>query len=241
MTSWRGAARPSYGQLLVSEVFGPTVQGEGPAVGRAASFLRLGGCNLSCVWCDTSYAWDATRHDLSRELKVRDTWDVAREVLAVGAPLCVVTGGEPMLQSVALLPLAGMLKQNGLDVHVETNGTVAAGRLTSLVDLFVVSPKTGNSGVDVRARHRLDVLAGYAGTPSAVFKFVVADPADLVEVDEIVAALGIPPTRVWVMPEGTTAARVAERGRALAPLVVSRGFALGTRLHVALWGDTRGR
>jgi len=238
---WRGATRPTAGQLLVSEIFGPTVQGEGPAVGRAAAFLRLGGCNLSCGWCDTPYTWDAARHDLSRELTLRDTGEVAEEVLAIGAPLCVITGGEPMLQAGALRPLVLRLKRRGLDVHIETNGTVAPGDLAGVVDLFVVSPKTANSGVDMRARRRTGVLAEFAQMPAAMFKFVVADPLDLVEVCDMVMSLGLRAPRVWIMPEGTTAERVTDRSRSLAPLVAARGFNLGTRLHVMLWDDTRGR
>lgn len=240
-STWRGAERPADSELLVSEVFGPTVQGEGPAVGRAASFLRLGGCNLSCSWCDTAYTWDASRHDLSRELTVRRTDDVAGELLAIGAPLVVVTGGEPLLQAAALLPLVRSLKASGADVHVETNGTVFAEDLVGPVDMFVVSPKTSNSGTAERARHRHEVLASFAATPGAVFKFVVTEAADLEEVDVIVASLGLAPSRVWVMPEGTTADRIVDASQWLAPLAAQRGWTLGTRLHVLLWGDTRGR
>jgi 7-carboxy-7-deazaguanine synthase len=54
--------------LVVSEVFGPTIQGEGPHAGQRAAFVRLGGCNLTCTWCDTAYTWDARRYDLRAEL-----------------------------------------------------------------------------------------------------------------------------------------------------------------------------
>ncbi len=77
-TLWRGAPRPSAGQLLISEVFGPTLQGEGPSAGQAAAFVRLGACNLSCAWCDTAYTWNRDKFDLSRELSVMRTEDVAQ-------------------------------------------------------------------------------------------------------------------------------------------------------------------
>lgn len=217
MSTWRGTGRPADGELLVSEVFGPTVQGEGPAVGRTASFLRLGGCNLSCAWCDTAYTWDASRHDLSLELTVRRTDEVVDDLLARGAPLVVVTGGEPLLQAAALVPLLRSLKTRGVDVHVETNGTVFAADLVGLVETFVVSPKTRNSGTAARARHRRAALVAFAETREASFKFVVTEADDLEEIDAVVASLGLSPSRVWVMPEGTTADRIVEASRWLPP------------------------
>ena len=61
-------APPSKASLAVSEIFGPTLQGEGPSSGRRAMFLRLAGCNLSCSWCDTAYTWDWSRYDKKAEV-----------------------------------------------------------------------------------------------------------------------------------------------------------------------------
>lgn len=57
------------GELVVSEVFGPTFQGEGPSLGRRAGFVRLGRCNLDCSWCDTPNTWDWSRFDPAIELR----------------------------------------------------------------------------------------------------------------------------------------------------------------------------
>ena len=64
-------------ELLISEIFGPTIQGEGKSIGQTASFIRLGGCNLHCVWCDTPYTWDAARYDLREELTKIDIREIA--------------------------------------------------------------------------------------------------------------------------------------------------------------------
>src|SRR5919204_789570 len=90
------------GCLSVAEVFGPTFQGEGPSLGRLCGFVRLGGCNLQCTWCDTPYTWDWTgvtgrAYDPRVELKQHSTSDVLAELDAMGVPMVVITGGAPPL------------------------------------------------------------------------------------------------------------------------------------------------
>ncbi|WP_299956912.1 7-carboxy-7-deazaguanine synthase QueE [uncultured Modestobacter sp.] len=222
-------------------MFGPTIQGEGPSAGRPAVFVRLGACNLACAWCDTAYTWDGDRYDLSRELQIRSTGDVAREVLALRPSLVVLTGGEPALQSREAARLARAITDGGSAIELETSGTVPLGALANAVRLVVTSPKLSSSAVLDRARLRWGVLAEIAALPHAVFKFVVQSPTDLREADEIVARLGLSPGRVWLMPEATHAAALADGLRALAPHAVSRGWSLSSRLQVAVWGDERGR
>lgn len=241
MTRYRGAERAGPGELLVSEVFGPTLQGEGPSAGRAAVFVRLGMCNLACSWCDSSHTWDGSRHDLRQELRRAPVADVVSDVLSRRARLVVVTGGEPLLQRDGLVGLVRALAAAGRRVELETSGTVDAGRLAGLAHRFVVSPKLANSGQPARRRLRWDVLGRFAALATADFKFVVASPADLPEVEGIAGRLGLGHERVWVMPEGTEAESVTEAMRRLAPGVCERGWSLSGRIHVLLWGDERGR
>jgi organic radical activating enzyme len=238
---WRGAARPGPGELLVSEVFGPTLQGEGPSAGRAAAFVRLGGCPLACSWCDSSFTWDAGRHDLAAELSVRPVAEVAREALGTGAALAVITGGEPAVQAFEAAALARELAAGGMAAELETSGTVPLGPLADEVRLVVASPKLANAGMPERARLRWPVLAEIAALENSVFKFVVAGPGELDEVQEVVTRLGLVPSRVWVMPEATDPAVLTARMRDLAVPVASRGWSLSGRIHVLLWGDERGR
>jgi 7-carboxy-7-deazaguanine synthase len=228
--------------LVVSEVFGPTFQGEGPSTGRRAGFVRLGRCNLRCTWCDTPYTWDWERHDPEVELTRRDTDDVAAEVEAMGVALVVVTGGEPLLQQSHLPPLLRRLRSTGHEVEVETAGTIAPmADVAACVDRFNVSPKLASSGNPTERRYHPDVLRAFVATGKAAFKFVVCDATDLDEVQRLVDDNGIDPAAVWVMPEGTDAATVVERMRAIAEPVQARRWNLTTRLHVILWGDQRGR
>ena len=227
------------GTLVVSEVFGPTWQGEGPSLGRRAGFVRLGRCNLACTFCDTPYTWRWSDHDPAVELRTVDTETVLAELLAMDVPLVVVTGGEPLLQQSHLPPLLRPLRDRGVDVEVETAGTLAPNSdIVDLVTRFNVSPKLTNSGNPLDRRLRPEVLQALQATGKAAFKFVAVDPADLDEVQELVDAHGL--RDVWVMPEGTDAATIVERSRALIEPVLARGWNLTTRLHVLLWGDRRG-
>ena len=226
--------------LVVSEVFGPTFQGEGPSIGRRAAFVRLGRCNLTCTWCDTPYTWDWQRFDPTVELTKLPTDDVVARLEAIAPDIVVVTGGEPLLQQRRLLPLVEACVERGWPVEIETNGTIAPGKaLIDLVAQWNVSPKLANSGVAEDRRISSTDLAVFSATGRAVFKFVAADEADLDEVADVVTEHDLWP--VWVMPEGTDPDTIASRLKALAEPVLARGWNLTPRMHVLLWGDQRGR
>ena len=226
--------------LVVSEVFGPTFQGEGPTLGRRAAFVRLGRCNLDCRWCDSAYTWDWDRFDPAVELAERPVADVVAEVEAMGVDRVVVTGGEPLLQQRRLQPFLDAAAERGWAVEIETNGTLApTDTTTAAVERFNVSPKTSNSGVPRDKAIVPEALAALVATGKAAFKFVATGVEDLDEIAEVVETHGLAP--VYVMPEGTDAATITDRGRRLADAVTARGWHLTTRLHVLLWGDERGR
>src|SRR4051795_10739521 len=106
--------------LVISEVFGPTWQGEGPSLGRRCGFVRLGRCNLACTWCDTPYTWDWTRFDPETELSRKAVSDICAELDAMGIDMVVITGGEPLLQQRELVGLVDSLKQRGWRIEIET-------------------------------------------------------------------------------------------------------------------------
>jgi len=225
--------------LVVSEVFGPTFQGEGASVGRRCGFVRLGVCNLTCSWCDTPYTWDWSRFDRRRELHRMAPEDVLSRLDTMGVDMVVITGGEPLLQQRRARPLLQGMRERGWRIEVETNGTVAPDEATAaLVDCFNVSPKLANSGVALADRIVPAALRSLRDGGRSVFKFVVVEPTDLDEVAGIVEEHGLRP--VIVMPEGTDAATVVARLQVLAEPVLARGWSLTPRLHVLIWGDRRG-
>lgn len=113
---------------LVEEFY--SVQGEGCNTGRAAYFIRVGGCDICCSWCDTKYSWDAGLHP------VVEVESIVSNVLSAGADSVVVTGGEPLMWN--LDPLCEMLKSKGIKTYLETSGAYP---LTGKWDWITLSPK----------------------------------------------------------------------------------------------------
>ena len=236
VTPTAGAAN----RLLVAELFGPTVQGEGPSTGHAALFIRLSRCNLSCSYCDTPYTWDWSRFDPAQEARRMTVADVIGWVLARQIELVVVTGGEPLIQQSALVPLVRALAGAERRVEIETNGTIVpAPELVDVVDRFNVSPKLTAAGGPVHERIVPDALRTFASSGKAAFKFVITASGEFDEVQRLQQEYGLQP--LWVMPEGTTENAVITGMRAIAEPAIARGWNLSGRLHVLLWGDLRGR
>jgi len=239
----RGPSRAVMTVLQVNEVF-RSFQGEGPSVGQAAVFLRLANCNLTCSWCDTRYSWDWAAFDPEDERHEIEASELTAQLIAElqDVRLLVVTGGEPLLQQPALSELVLLMRQYmpNLRVEIETNGTVTpAPHLADMVDLFVISPKLSHSSVAKKRRVRPQALASFPLNRS-VLKFVVTGINDLAEVAEIRSIAGVPPQQTWIMPEGTTSDAVADGLRMLSEPAVRLGYNVSPRLHILVWGNSRG-
>lgn len=228
--------------LVVNEMFGPTFQGEGPSTGRYARFIRLFGCHLACVWCDSAQTHDRRRYDLAAQQRIVSIEDILSWLSGGPAGLVVITGGEPLLQPRVVERLVDAIGERRLatDIEIETSGTIApTAMIVSAVTRFNVSPKLAHSRLRRHQRIRPAVLKDLAASGKAIWKFVVQDIADLDEIQELVSAYDFHP--VWVMPEGTDSTTVLARMRLLADPVLARGWNLSTRLHTLLWENDRGR
>ena len=236
-------------KLLVSEIFGPTIQGEGPSMGRLAVFLRLAGCNLACTWCDTRYAWDWKQYDYKQYSKRMSGEEILLELgnHSESCNLLVITGGEPLLQQSKLNSL--VLKTQSLllpkQVEIETAGTVGPDPSTCIwVDCFNVSPKLSNSGTTgYRYKHSAIVRFAYlAHRNRSIFKFAVSgSELDAREVREFVNAYSIPPEKVWLMPLTSNplptifSVQLLQRPVEVAELAIKNGWNYTDRLQVRLW------
>ena len=224
-------------------------------MGLPSVFVRTSGCNLRCAWCDTPYAsWSPEGEELS-------VAQILDRVAAFSCRHVVVTGGEPMVAR-EVPHLLAALRAAGHHLTVETAATVPPPPGLAC-DLASLSPKLANStpsvaqaGAAWAARHeerRLqpEVIRQWIERFDYQLKFVVSAQTDLAEIQALLAAvvarpaagggsLLIAPENVLLMPEGTEAAALAARGRWLVDIVKSTGYRFCPRLHVELFGHTRG-
>lgn len=239
--------------LQTSEVFGAVFQGEGKNIGLPCFFLRLAGCNLHCRWCDSAFTWRFTDryphdsdkvYDKQQEVHPMTMEQVLEKLLALQAinpavKSLVISGGEPMLQQKALIPLVNFLCGLGWWVEIETAGTVAP--LPEFIpDQFTVSLKLENSGNSKGERCNSKAIDVFVKEPNTVFKFVVTHLSDLDEIDRLVQIYSIPADRIYLMPEGIDAQTIQTHAQAVARETIARGWRLTTRMQILLYGNQRG-
>lgn len=251
------SSQTSLPQLSVptAETF-TSIQGEGKLTGVPSFFIRLSGCNLRCKWCDTPYAsWNPEGSSLSIH-------DLVAQSQASGVRHVVLTGGEPMMFPQSI-PLTHALRAAGMHITIETAGTIIPPPSPTgeqfVCDLISISPKLSNStpgaqGVPDprdpegiwRTRHdqrrlNLPILQRLINDhPQRQLKFVVQNDNDLPEIDALLASLqGWAPDDIMLMPEGVTLP-TRERKDWLTSLCIARGWRYCHRLHIELFGNTRG-
>jgi len=227
--------------MKISEIF-YSIQGEGVLTGVPSAFVRVSGCNLRCVWCDTPYtSWSPEGREMSID-------EIVAEVRGSGASHAVVTGGEPMIFP-EVIELTRRLKEASLHTTVETAGTVYQ---RVICDLMSISPKLASStphereggkwaAQHERLRYAPDVLRRLTSEYTYQLKFVVTEPGDIAEIEKIVKEIGADPSRVLLMPEGISAEAIRDRARWLVDLCKRYGFRYSPRLHIDIWGNERGR
>ncbi|MFM8764052.1 MAG: 7-carboxy-7-deazaguanine synthase QueE [Spartobacteria bacterium] len=230
--------------MRISEIF-YSIQGEGELTGVPTVFIRTSGCNLRCRWCDTPYAsWNPEGDEMS-------IGDIIKEVLKHPARHCVLTGGEPMVAR-EIHELAAALRKEGRHITIETAGTVPPAGIAC--DLASLSPKLASSmpnageieqsWIERHERTRLQpaILREWIEAGNYQLKFVYTGPSDLEEIDALIKSIGIPvtPSKILLMPEGTDEAHIAARQMELVSLCTQRGNRYCDRLHIRLFGNTKG-
>lgn len=245
MTAGSGA-----GLIRVSEMFGPTIQGEGVLIGLPTVFVRTGGCDYRCSWCDSLHAVDSRYRDDWTPMTPEAVWDEVRR-LSGGVPVTVsLSGGNPAIQ-----PLGALIKrghEDGYSFALETQGSVSKDWFADL-DVLVLSPKPPSSGMKTDWAQFDNCLQAAGGRPETVLKVVVFDEADYAYARD--AAARYPQLPVYLQPgnhtppggdevdAGIDMDGIAERMRWLVDRVTQDrwfGARVLPQLHVLLWGNRRG-
>lgn len=227
--------------LRIAEVYS-SVQGEGRLTGTPSVFIRISGCNLRRVFCDTRFAsWEPEGED----------WPVDRlldQVQQMPEKHVVITGGEPLLFA-DVVPLSHQLAAMGQHVTFETAGTLY---LPVASDLMSISPKLSNSRPTVgvspitqarheAARYQPRVLERLISEYDYQLKFVVATPMDAQEVlDYMDGFPSLDRSRVLLMPEGTESDRLQQTVLWLEPFCQQHGLLFCPRRHIEWFGNRRG-
>lgn len=228
----------------ICEIY-PCLQGEGARAGVPSILIRTLGCNLRCSWCDTPYtSWkpENGRFSASDILPVLNAHPHIREV--------ILTGGEPTLCA-ELEQILSLCSQHHKKITLETNGTrTLPVELMRSIDLVSLSPKLSNSTPvepqTERLRHEeermsLAVIKEWMGCAvDYQLKFVVSDPKDLGEIEDIIRELQAPRRKIYLMAEGKTEEELCRKRQWLADLCIQQGFCYTERLHIVIYGDKRG-
>jgi 7-carboxy-7-deazaguanine synthase len=238
--------------IRISEIFGPTIQGEGPLIGRPTVFVRTAGCDYRCGWCDTLYAVLP---------EYRDEWTlmtppqiVARvnELAGENPVLISLSGGNPALQPLgSVITLA---RRNSHSFALETQGSVSQAWFAEL-DWLILSPKPPSSSMTTNWNALETCLEAAQGKPRCVLKVVVFDDADYSYARTAAARYPTLPVYLQVgnpaplLGAGTAIADKADtedlmdRLRWLTGRVLADHWFAATvlpQLHVLTWGNKRG-
>ncbi|MBM7641978.1 7-carboxy-7-deazaguanine synthase QueE [Streptococcus loxodontisalivarius] len=159
--------------LPVLEIFGPTFQGEGRAIGQKTMFVRTAGCDYHCDWCDSAFTWDGS------EKPTRMTSDQVIEALDQLGNYDYVTlsGGNPCLLASNMAELVSKLKERGVTLAVETQGSRWQEWLTD-IDQVTLSPKPPSAKMDVNLE-TLDFIVERLDPNKVTFKIPVFNDEDL--------------------------------------------------------------
>jgi 7-carboxy-7-deazaguanine synthase len=241
--------------IRISEIFGPTIQGEGALIGQPTVFVRTGGCDYRCSWCDSLHAVDSEyRHDWN----AMSTEAVFAEVekCSGGKPIMVsLSGGNPAIQPLGDLIALG--QDGGYQFALETQGSISQDWFSTL-DVLTLSPKPPSSGMETDW-DAFDVClekarANELQEPEIALKIVVFDAADYEYART--AASRYPELPVYLQPGNHTPPPaddpkggeidqegLMERMRWLVDKVIEDQWhdaVVLPQLHVMLWGNLRG-
>ncbi|MCI5038237.1 MAG: 7-carboxy-7-deazaguanine synthase QueE [Donghicola eburneus] len=232
--------------LRIVEIFGPTIQGEGALIGEPTVFVRAGGCDYRCSWCDSLHAVDSAYRDTWKPMSAEQVFAQVEE-LSGGQPLTIsISGGNPAIQDFAQLIAMG--KAKGYRFACETQGSISRPWFADL-DTLVLSPKPPSSGETVDWDAFDACVQAGQGAGQTVMKIVIFDDVDYAWAKDAHARhpdlpLYLQPGNPEVDPDlPVDPQALADRLLWLTETTMAdRWFAarILPQLHVLIWGNKRG-
>jgi 7-carboxy-7-deazaguanine synthase len=228
----------------VSEIFGPTVQGEGRQVGKICYFVRFAGCDFNCSWCDTKYAIGPKYEGWKKTDMTAKQIVTAVEHLKGESGLVVLTGGNPAL--FVDEDLIREFRDGCFELAMETQGTIITNAQVELLDELTISPKPPSSGMSDKTDWTdvalVCIRRRKLGLPTTL-KFVVFGGEDI----EWIKTLAIPNAHRYIsigtLP-GALAVEVLDYTRRVVEDLAKDdffgSFSILPQLHYLLWGNKRG-
>jgi len=236
--------------IRISEIFGPTIQGEGAVIGQPTVFVRTGGCDYRCSWCDTLHAVESKyRHDW-KPMTAGEVFARVEELSGRQPILVTLSGGNPAIQNMAGLIAQG--QEKGYRFALETQGSVVQDWFADL-DVLTLSPKPPSSGEDTDFDKLVECVAAAGANTETTLKIVVADEADFEYARQVSGRY--PKLPVYLQPVNHTPPPAGDED---APIdldginermdwLVGRVMAekwyeaiVLPQLHVMLWGNKKG-
>jgi 7-carboxy-7-deazaguanine synthase len=239
-------------RIRISEIFGPTIQGEGPLIGRPSVFVRTAGCDYRCAWCDTLYAVLPEHHGEWASMTPAEIMARVTELAGAQPVLISLSGGNPAMQPLA--PLISLGRRRHHSFALETQGSLAQPWFAEL-DWLILSPKPPSSGMITDWQAFEACLAAAQCGPRRALKIVVFDDGDYAYAQAAAARYPALPlylqvgnpaplkASAGVMDDEADMDDLARRLRWLAEKVTAdRWFAATVlpQLHVLAWGNKRG-
>jgi 7-carboxy-7-deazaguanine synthase len=234
--------------IRISEIFGPTIQGEGALIGQPTVFVRTGGCDYRCSWCDTLHAVDSAYRHEWKPMSANEIMDRV-EALSASKPIMVsLSGGNPAIQPLASLIDLGHEKDYRF--ALETQGSIAQEWFKDL-DVLTLSPKPPSSGEKTDWKKFNDCVNAAGEHTQTAMKIVIMDDADYAYARD--AAARYPMLPLYLQPGNHTPPTqdseyididgIMDRMRWLIDKVTSdqwNDVTVLPQLHALIWGNEKG-
>ncbi len=232
------------GAIRISEIFGPTIQGEGALIGQPTVFVRTGGCDYRCTWCDTLHAVDSEYRASWKPMSAEEIFAEVQKLSGHNPIMISLSGGNPAIQPLG--PLIELGHEYGYTFALETQGSVAQDWFAPL-DVLTLSPKPPSSGMDTDWAKLDECIEAAANGPKVALKIVIFNDTDYKYARRCAARY--PDLPLYLQPGNNVVEGAPDMTALNARLEWLAGKVTNDnwhtahvlpQLHVMIWGNQRG-